>query len=71
MIEDRIISEDFQRLTYYLDSGFNLLIYGVGSKFRLINQFVREKIQSGGDPILQVQGYHSGTNLIVILQSII
>lgn len=34
---DRIRVEDFPKMRYYLDNGFNLLVYGVGSKFKAMN----------------------------------
>src|SRR5690606_35202703 len=59
----------FQQMKYFLDCGFNLLIYGIGSKRRLINNFVVSYI--GNDPVLVINGYHSSTTIKSITNQII
>ena len=34
----------FDKMKYMLDCGFNLLVYGVGSRYALLNKFVIEKL---------------------------
>ncbi len=48
-------------MKYFLDCGFNLLIYGIGSKRSLINNFIISYL--GNDPVLIINGYHSGTTI--------
>jgi hypothetical protein len=50
-------------MEYYLDCEFNLLIYGVGSKRKLINRF-HDRIAM---PKFVVNGYHAGTTIKAVL----
>ena len=43
-------------MKYYLDCGFNLLVYGVGSKRGIINTFMKRQLVMT-NPVLLVQGY--------------
>ena len=52
---------NFQQMKYFLDCGFNLLIYGNGSKRNLINNFITTYIDS--DPCLIINGFHSATTI--------
>lgn len=54
-------------MRYFLESGFNLLIYGIGSKRNIMNEFAKQHIFNTGEPILVVNGYHSGTNIKTII----
>lgn len=45
----------------YINSGFNLLLHGLGSKREFLNNFVLDRFAS--EPKLVVNGFHSGTNL--------
>lgn len=40
-----LVKNNFEKMKYMLDCGFNLLIYGVGSKIDIINLFVQKKLQ--------------------------
>lgn len=53
-----------------LDCGFNLLIYGVGSKLDIINIFVQREIQSN-QSVLVFNGYHTACNMKCIVYSIV
>lgn len=55
----------FPRMKYYLDCGFNLLVYGVGSKRNILNYFTSTHITS--DSCLIINGFHSATNIKVIM----
>ena len=48
-------------MKYMLDIGFNLLIYGVGSKRDITNLFVQDKLIKGANPrrVLMFNGYLS------------
>lgn len=37
---NRVKQDHFGQMKYYLDCGFNLLIFGVGSKRGIVNNFV-------------------------------
>ena len=54
-------SANFSHMKYYLDCGFSLLIYGVGSKRELINTFVTTSLVN--EPCLIVNGFHTATSL--------
>eukprot|EP00347_Sterkiella_histriomuscorum_P014737 403359737 len=54
-------SANFTQMKYYLECGFNLLVYGVGSKRNLVNQFVQSYLSE--DPKLIVNGFHSGVSI--------
>ena len=53
--------ENFAKMKYMLDIGFNLLIYGVGSKRDITNLFVQDKLIKGANPrrVLMFNGYLS------------
>lgn len=36
--------EQFQEMKYFLDCGFNILIYGIGSKRTYINSFINSQL---------------------------
>ena len=48
-------------MKHYLNCGFNLLIYGVGSKRDFINNFAQTCLS--GEPLLYVNGFHSAANM--------
>ena len=49
------------RMKHYINCGFNLLIYGVGSKWTFINNYLQRHMKD--DHCLVVNGYHSATNM--------
>lgn len=51
-----------------LDAGFNLLLYGYGSKRRLVNRFVKRLAKRGHCSV--VNGYFPGLNLRDVLSSL-
>lgn len=53
-----------------MECGFNLLVYGVGSKQKLLNEFADQAIRNAGEPLMIVNGYHSGANLKSMLTEI-
>jgi hypothetical protein len=65
----KIKDSTFPRMRYFLESGFNLLIYGIGSKRNIMNEFAHN-IYNSGEPVLVVNGYHSATNIRTIINSI-
>lgn len=56
----------FERMEYFLDCEFNLLIYGVGSKREQLNDFLTNLSL----PIMVVNGYHVGTTIKTVLNSV-
>mmetsp|Transcript_15629 Transcript_15629/g.11009 ORF Transcript_15629/g.11009 Transcript_15629/m.11009 type:complete len:106 (-) Transcript_15629:623-940(-) len=58
---ERLRDDNFEQMKYFLDCGFNLLVFGAGSKRTLLNTFVSEVIHD--QPTFIVNGYHTGTNL--------
>ncbi|CDW84995.1 origin recognition complex subunit 2-like [Stylonychia lemnae] len=51
----------FAQMKYFLGCGFNLLLYGVGSKRKFINNFIaKNKL---GQNIIIINGFHSGANI--------
>lgn len=41
-LNDKIKDKFFVKMKYFLDCGFNLLIFGIGSKWNIINTFMYE-----------------------------
>ena len=39
---ERLVKNNFNKMKFRLDCGFNLLIYGVGSKYDFINLFCQK-----------------------------
>jgi hypothetical protein len=48
-------------MRHYINCGFNLLIYGVGSKWDFLNNFVKRYL--GEHHRLVINGFHSATNI--------
>jgi len=57
-------------MDYYISCGFNLLVFGVGSKRDAINNFAKNRI-GARMPKLVVNGYHVGTTIKSVLKIII
>lgn len=60
----------FNKMKFMLDCGFNLLVYGVGSKLDLMNLFVQLQIQ-GQANVLIFNAYHQGCNMKRIIDDIV
>ena len=50
-----------REIKFMLDTGFNILVYGVGSKFAFLSDFARLCLHK--QPCFYLNGYHSGLNL--------
>jgi uncharacterized membrane protein len=57
--------EQMPTMKYYLDCGFNLLVYGVGSKRNILNYFASSLLAN--DHVLIINGFHSAANIKLIL----
>lgn len=53
-------------MEYFIHCEFNLLVFGVGSKIETMNTFVNTLSL----PYLVVNGYHSGTTIKSVINSI-
>lgn len=53
-------------MTLYLELDFNLLVYGVGSKRDVINNFVNQMRV----PFMVVNGFHVGTTIKTVLNGV-
>lgn len=60
------LSELFEKMTLYLELDFNLLVYGVGSKRDVINNFVNQMRV----PFMVVNGFHVGTTIKTVLNGV-
>jgi hypothetical protein len=60
------IPDLFEKMSYYLECDFNLLIFGVGSKREVINKFV-VTMQC---PWIVLNGFHVGTTIKTVLNSV-
>ena len=58
-------------MKFYQDCGFNLMLFGVGSKRQFLNQYWDEHVIKSGLQSIVVNGYHSGTNLKSVFGGII
>lgn len=58
----------FDKWLYYLSEGFSILLYGVGSKEKLIQEFQKEKLSTY--PCIVINGYFPSLTLKDILESI-
>lgn len=48
-------------MKHYINCGFNLLVYGVGSKWDFLNNFIKRYL--GEHHRLVINGFHSATNM--------
>lgn len=62
-------SERFDQWEAELDEGFDLMVYGFGSKRRVLNRFVREKLARRGHCVV-VNGHFPGTNIRDVLGNV-
>lgn len=60
----------FDKMMFYLQLDMNLLIYGVGSKRELLQDFMQNHVQQSYSQV-NIRGYHSGLMPKVILNDII
>jgi hypothetical protein len=59
-------------MQFYQESGFNLLVYGVGSKRTFLNIYIHEQVRMDmKKSVLVVNGYHSGTNIKTVLRDLV
>jgi hypothetical protein len=65
-----IARRHFEQMDYYISCGFNLLVFGVGSKRDAINNFAKNRI-GARMPKLIVNGYHVGTTIKSVLNNLI
>ena len=65
-----LANEHFEKMMFYLECDMNLLIYGVGSKRTLIQDFLANHVFASFPSIL-VRGYHSGLMPKAILTDIV
>lgn len=61
--------QHFEKMMFYLMCDMNLLVYGVGTKRNVIQDFMLEYVQPDY-PTLMVRGYHSGLNPRQILEEV-
>ena len=67
----RLLAEQhFDKMMFYLDNEMNLMIYGVGSKRELLEEFLQQQVWHRF-PSLLVRGYHSGLMPKTILTDIV
>ena len=67
-LQTKLIKEDFDKMKYMLDCGFNLLVYGYGSKRELINFFHQRQLDDMETIIFN--GYHSALTIRTIIEKI-
>lgn len=60
----------FAKWMVLLNEGFNVLLYGLGSKRELINSFHRQLVQSQSQPAIIVNGFFPGLTIQDILNGI-
>ena len=53
----------FPQWRFELQQGFNLCLYGYGSKRDLLHQFAEQYLKPQGHPILAINGYHADLTL--------
>lgn len=56
-------------MKFMLDCGFNLCVYGVGSKYCLLNLFAQKFLATSQYVIIE-NGYHTGSNMKKVVEDI-
>lgn len=59
------IPQKYSEMKYFLDCGFNLLVFGVGSKRTILNSFAQQYLIH--DPVYIINGFHTATNIKSVL----
>jgi hypothetical protein len=60
-ILERLPQTMFTSMRHYMNCGFNLLIYGVGSKRKFLNLFTMKYLNN--EPTLIINGFHSAATM--------
>ena len=60
------LPEMFEKMGYFLECDFNLLVYGVGSKRDVINKFAITM----NAPYIVINGFHVGTTIKTVLNGV-
>jgi hypothetical protein len=68
-ILERLPYTMFHPMRHYLNCGFNLLVYGVGSKRKFLNLFTMKHLNN--EPTLIVNGFHSAATMKSITNPIL
>ena len=56
-------------MKFYLESGFNLLVYGFGSKWAILNDFVQTHLEFKETVVFN--GYHNQINVKMVFKEIL
>lgn len=60
----------FEEIKYFYRSGFNILLYGVGSKVEIVKHLVEEIRAGMGVLTAVINGYHPGSTLKMVLNGL-
>jgi hypothetical protein len=66
----QIKEENFSKMKFYQDCGFNIMCFGVGSKRDILNAYAVEHISWADHSVSIVNGYNPGTGIKSVLGSI-
>jgi hypothetical protein len=58
----------FDKMKYMLDCGFNLMVYGVGSRYKLLNLFFQKHLSKY--PVIQFNGYLGTCNMKNVIKEL-
>ena len=58
---EAVMRQTFDKMKYMLDCGFNLLVYGVGSRYKLLNLFYQKHLSKY--PMIQFNAYLSSCTM--------
>lgn len=61
----------FQKMRFMLDCGFNLLVFGVGSKYDILNLFAQKNLQNQNQTVLVFNSYNHGCNMKRVVDEIV
>lgn len=68
-LKENLKTNLFQKMKFYQDCGFNIMMHGVGSKRDILNTYLNEKLILNGHDVTVVNGFHSGTGMKNLLTS--
>ena len=71
-IEQVIVHQPlFQKMKFMLDCGFNLLVFGIGSKYDILNLFAQKSLQNQNQTVLVFNSYNHGCNMKRVVDEIV
>ena len=65
----KIPNEKYTKMRYMIDCGFNLLIYGIGSKFNILNHFMFQLVNHSN--VIVFNGFNTNCDIKLVVEELV